>query len=134
MGHDRAPVNDQRERVRRLCLALPEVTERASHGEAAWFAKKQFVMFAGHHHDDRVGIWAAAPENAQARWLEVAPDRFFFPPYVGVRGWIGVYLDVALIGDAEQAHWDDVAEIVEDAYRHVATARLLRLLDDGGAD
>jgi hypothetical protein len=127
-------MSDERERVRRLCLALPEATERASHGEAAWFVKKQFVMFADHHHDDRVGIWAAAPENAQARWLELAPDRFFFPPYVGGRGWIGVYLDLPLTGDAEQAHWDDLAEIVEDAYRHIAPARLVRLLDAGTAD
>lgn len=134
MSPDRAAVSRHVERVRRLCLALPEVTERASHGEAAWFVKKQFVMFADHHHDDRVGIWAAAPENAQARWLELAPDRFFFPPYVGVRGWIGVYLDLPLTGGAEKAHQDDLAEIVEDAYRHVAPARLLQVLDAGTAD
>lgn len=134
MSDDRTTVRDELERVRRLCLALPEVTERTSHGEAAWFVKKQFVMFADHHHDDRVGIWAAAPENAQARWLDVGPDRFFVPPYVGGRGWIGVYLDLPLTGTAAQAHRDDLAEIVEDAYRHVATARLVRLLDTGTAD
>ncbi len=134
MGDDSATVNGGRERVRRLCLAMPEATERASHGETAWFVGKQFVMFANHHHDDRVGIWAAAPENAQARWLDLDPDRFFVPPYVGGRGWIGVYLDVSLTGDAEQAHWDDLAEIVEDAYRHVAPARLVRSLDGGAAD
>lgn len=92
-------MSEEVERVRRLCLELPEATERLSHGESAWFAKKQFVMFADHHHD-RVGIWAAAPENAQSRWLDTAPDRFFVPPYVGVRGWIGVYLDLPLTGHA----------------------------------
>lgn len=134
MGEDGTHVHAERERVRRLCLAMPEATERTSHGEAAWFVKKQFVMFADHHHDDRVGIWAAAPENAQARWLELAADRFFLPPYVGVRGWIGVYLDLVLTGDAEKAHRDDLAEIIEDAYRHVAPARLVRVLDSRAAD
>ena len=127
-------MSDELERVRRLCLALPEATERVSHGESAWFVNKQFAMFADHHHDDRVGVWAAAPENAQARWLDTAPDRFFFPPYVGVRGWIGVYLDLPLTGQARQAHWDDLAEIIEDAYRHIAPARLVRLLDARTAD
>lgn len=122
-------MRDALETVRRLCLSYPEVTERPSHGEAAWFVRKQFVMFVDHHHDDRVGIWAAAPENAQARWLDLAPDRFFFPPYVGARGWIGVYLDLPLTGSARQAHTDDLTEIIDDAYRHVAPARLLRSLD-----
>jgi hypothetical protein len=55
------------ERLRRLCLALPEVTERLSHGEPTWFVrdKKTFVMYAGHHHDERLAFWAAAPEGAQ---------------------------------------------------------------------
>ncbi len=127
-------MSEEVDRVRRLCLALPEVTERLSHGESAWFVGKQFVMVADHHHDDRVGIWAAAPENAQSRWLDTAPDRFFVPPYVGGRGWIGVYLDLPLTGRAQQTHADDLAEIVEDAYRHVAPARLVRLLDAGTAD
>jgi hypothetical protein len=127
-------MSDEVEQVRALCTAFPDVTERVSHGESAWFVKKQFVMFADHHHDDRVGIWAAAPENAQARWLEMAPDRFFFPPYVGVRGWIGVYLDLPLTGDARQTHLDDLAEIIEEAYRHIAPARLVRALDTRTAD
>lgn len=134
MGDDGTDVHAERARVRRLCLAMPEATERTSHGEAAWFAQKQFVMFSDHHHDDRVGIWAAAPEHAQARWLDLPGDRFFLPPYVGARGWIGVYLDLELTDDAEKAHWDDLAEIVEDAYRHVAPARLVQMLDSRAAD
>jgi hypothetical protein len=127
-------MGDGVERVRRLCLAFPEATERASHGEAAWFVKKQFAMFADHHHDDRVGVWAAAPEGAQARWLETAPDRFFRPPYVGARGWIGVYLDLPLTGPALAGHRDDLAEVIEDAYRHIAPVRLVRALDARTAD
>lgn len=106
-------------RLRALCLARPGVTERLSHGEPAWFAgrpgrPRQFVTLADHHHDDRLAFWAAAPDGAQEHWLALAGDRFFRPPYVGGRGWIGVYLDV-------EQDWTDVAEIVAQAYT-VATA------------
>lgn len=107
-------------RVRALCLAFPETQERQSHGEATWFAggKKVFVMAADHHHDDRVGIWAAAPEGAQAALLADDPDRYFHPPYVGHRGWVGVWLDV-------DVDWDRVEVLVEDAWRCVAPKRLV---------
>jgi hypothetical protein len=106
------------DRVRALCLAHPEVTERASHGEAAWFVGRQFVVMSDHHHDDRIGLWAAAPEGAQARWVDADPERYFVPPYVGGRGWIGAYLDV-------DPDWDQMREIIEEAYRTVAPGRLL---------
>ena len=106
-----------------LCLALPETTERLSHGEPTWFigGKKTFVTFANHHHDDRVAFWCAAPEGAQAALVDADPGRFFVPPYVGYRGWLGVYLDVPV-------DWEHAALIVEDAYRVVAPKRLLALL------
>jgi hypothetical protein len=112
------------DRLRALCLALPETTERASHGEPSWFVrdKKQFVMLADHHHDDRFGFWCAAPPGAQESLVAAEPDRYFRPPYVGGRGWLGVYLDVPV-------DWDDVADIVEDAYRAVAPKRLVDTLE-----
>ncbi|MET0865835.1 MAG: MmcQ/YjbR family DNA-binding protein [Nakamurella sp.] len=107
-----------------MCLALPGVSERVSHGEASWFVKKQFVTMSDHHHDDRFGFWAAAPEGAQQRWLganeELGEPRYFYPPYVGGRGWIGVYLDVP-------QDWDDIAEIVDAAWAVVAPATLRAL-------
>jgi hypothetical protein len=110
--------------VRALCLALPEVTERLSHGEPAWFVrgKKQFVMFADHHHDDRVAFWCAAPEGAQDVLIGAEPKRYFKPPYVGVRGWLGVYLDVP-------QDWDELAVIVRDAYLTVAPRKLAALVE-----
>ena len=96
-------------RVRALCLALPGTSERLSHGEAAFFVKKQFLTMSDHHHDGRFGFWAAAPDGAQERWLGTDGERFYRPPYVGGRGWIGVYLDV-------EQDWDDVAEIIESAH------------------
>jgi hypothetical protein len=110
-------------RLRAICLALPEATERLSHGEPTWFAgKKVFVTAANHHHDDRVAFWCAAPPSAQEALTGAAPDRFFRPPYVGYRGWLGVWLDVPV-------DWDEIADIATDAYRMVATRRLIALLD-----
>lgn len=103
------------QRLRELCMALPGTTERLSHGEPSWFVKKQFVMFADHHHDDRVGFVAAAPDGAQQHWLAVDDRRFYRPPYVGGRGWIGVYLDV-------EQDWDDIADIVDSAHAVVTPA------------
>jgi hypothetical protein len=106
-------------RLRGLFLALPGVTERISHGEPAWFVKKQIATFADHHHDDRVAFHAAAPEGAQERWINADGTRFFRPPYVGGRGWIGVYLDV-------EQDWQDIAEIVDSAHQVIAPPKLRR--------
>lgn len=113
------------ERLRRLCLSLPEATERLSHGEPTWFVqgKKTFVMYANHHHDDRLAFWCAAPDGAQEILVASAPERFFRPPYVGHRGWLGVRLDV------EGVDWDQIADLVTDAWRTVAPKRLLASLD-----
>ena len=112
------------ERLRDLCLALPEVTERLSHGEPTWFVqgKKTFVMFANHHHDDRLAFWCAASDGAQETLVTGDPERFFVPPYVGHRGWLGVYLDVPV-------DWDQIADLVVDAYRRVAPKKLVAALD-----
>ena len=112
------------DRVRRLCLAWPEVTERLSHGEPTWFVqgKRVFVTYADHHHDHRVAFWCAAPPDAQELFVDSRPDRFFVPPYVGHRGWLGVWLDVVV-------DWDEIAAIIADAYRVVAPASLQAKID-----
>lgn len=121
---------EQAHRLRALCLALPEVTERLSHGEPTWFVRgrKSFVMLADHHHDDRLAFWCAAPEGAQHALVAADPVRYFVPPYVGTRGWLGVYLDLAERGAGEVDH-DAVAAQVEDAYRTVAPKALVAQLD-----
>ena len=70
-----------------------------------------------------LAFWCAAPEGAQDSLAGAYPERFFRPPYVGVRGWLGVYLDVPV-------DWDEVAAIVEDAYRVVAPKKLVALLGE----
>jgi hypothetical protein len=114
-------------RVRSLCLALPGTDERTSHGEPCWFAggKKMFVMAAQQHHDDRVAFWAAAPEGVQGAMVAAEPARYFRPPYVGTRGWVGVYLDI------EDVDWTRVEGIVDDAWRQVAPKRLVAEHDAG---
>ena len=115
------------EQVRRICLSLPEVTEKLSHGSPTFFVKKSFVMFHDDHHGDgRLAIWCAAPPGAQGLMVDAEPERFFVPPYVGHRGWLGVRLDV-------DVDWDEVDAIVTDAYRCVAPKKLLAQLDDDPA-
>lgn len=106
-------------RLRGICLGLPEVTERLSHGEPTFFVrgKKTFLMYADHHHDDRLAFWCAAPAGVQAEVVGAEPERFFIPPYVGVRGWLGVRLDV-------DVDWAEIARIVTEAYRTIAPKSL----------
>ena len=110
-------------RVRAICLALPEVTEKQSHSAPAFFVKKQFLALwiNGHHHHEFPHLWCAAPLGAQEELVEADPDRFFRPPYVGGRGWIGVRLD-------RSVDWDEIAQICEDAYRTVAPPKLIAQL------
>ena len=113
------------DRLRQLCLALPETSERLSHGEPTFFIreKKSFVMSVDDHHGDGVlGFWAAAPIGAQAELIDAAPERYFRPPYVGHRGWIGVRLDVPT------TDWNEVAEIVTEAYCLIAPKSLAALV------
>ena len=86
--------NIQLERVRRICLALPETSERLSHGEPTFFVhKKVFVMFANNHHNDgHVAVWLPVPDGFQTSLIEASPEIYFKPPYVGVRGWVGIEL------------------------------------------
>ncbi len=114
------------ERLRAICLALPEVTERPSHGAPTWFVrdKSSFeTLWADGHHDHQFPhLWCAAPPGAQQELVASAPERFFRPPYVGGRGWIGVRLD----GGTD---WAEIAELCQDADRVIAPARLVAQLD-----
>jgi hypothetical protein len=111
--------------VRRACPVLPEATERLSHGSPTFFirGKKTFVMFLNDHHGDgRLALWVAAAPGVQAEMVDEEPDRFFVPPYVGHRGWLGVRLD-------RRPDWTEVAGICADAYRQVAPKTLIAHLD-----
>jgi hypothetical protein len=115
---------DLEDRIRAICTAFPGVSERRSHGAPAFFAGKQFVMlFPGGHHDhDFSHMWCAAAPGAQDELVTTEPDRFFRPPYVGGRGWVGIRLD----GEVD---WGELTAICEDAFRAVASKKLLAELD-----
>lgn len=113
------------DRVRRVCLSLPESTEKLAWGEPTFRVKgKLFAMYAdanNHHGAGRYALWCPAPEGTQAVLVEVAPNRFFVPPYVGKRGWIGMWLD--------QIDDDELIVHVRTAYSVVAPKRLQTRLD-----
>ena len=119
-------VEQQLTRVRTACLTLPETSERPSHGGPAFFVKNTlcFVMFLNDHHDDgRLAIWCAAPAGVQAEMVETEPQRFFRPPYVGHRGWLGV--ELAEVSNPE------LTAICREAFCSVAPPTVRKLLTDG---
>jgi hypothetical protein len=112
------------ERVREICLALPETSEARSFQSTFRVREKNFAWFMDDHHGDgRVAIWCKAPVGAQGMLVQSNPERFFVPPYVGPKGWIGIRLDVGKVD------WDEVAELVEESYRMTAPRRLVAELD-----
>lgn len=114
-------------RLRKICLALPESSERLSHGAPTFFVreKRAFLMvLTNHHGDGRFAVWCAAPQGMQAMLVDADPERFFVPPYVGHRGWLGVRLDRGL-------DWDELTGIAEDAWAEVAPPKLVAALEAG---
>ena len=114
-------------RIRALCLALPETSERLSHGAPTFFVreKKCFLMLVDNHHDDgRFAIWCAAPPGNQELLGQADPDRFFVPRYTGKNGWIGARLD-------RKPDWDEIAELVEESWRRTAPKKLVAQLESG---
>src|SRR6185295_8541572 len=100
----RNPVNqgaEAIERVRRICLALPGTWEKISHGEPTWFVgKKVFAMFSNnHHHDGHIAVTIPAAIGIQEMLVKKSPKKFYRPPYVGVRGWVGI--ELSRISDRE---------------------------------
>ena len=113
------PVRTPIERLRVICLALPETTEKIAWGEPTWRVKgKLFAQLDDHHHGaDHLAVWLPAPLGEQESLIFLDPDRFFRPPYVGPRGWVGVRID-------GRPDWELVAALVTQAYREVAPPRL----------
>jgi len=113
----------QLQRLRQLCLALPEATEKLSHGEPTFFVRKKvFAMFANNHHNDgRLAVWLPVPPGMQMMLIEASPEKFFKPPYVGVRGWVGI--ELPQMGDEELTYH------LYNAYRQIAPQKLRLRLD-----
>jgi hypothetical protein len=118
----RVPRSSVLRRVRGLCLALPETSERMSHGQPTFFigGKTAFVMYMdSHHNDGRLALWCAATPEIQQMLIRSSPERYFMPPYVGYRGWVGVRLDRNL-------PWSEIAALIEDAFLTVAPPKVIQ--------
>jgi hypothetical protein len=118
--------DDVLRRLREICLALPETSERLSHGAPSFFIRDKtcfLMLFDDHHGDGRFAIWCAAPAGDQQLLVDADPEKFFVPPYVGHRGWLGVRLDRGV-------DWEELAGIVEDAFCTVAPKRLVDQLSE----
>jgi hypothetical protein len=109
---------DQIERVRRICTSLPETTEKLSHGEPTWFVRKKvFAMFSNNHHNDgHVAVTIPAAIGIQEALIKASPEKFYKPPYVGVRGWVGI--ELSRVSD------DELSLHLKEAWGLIAPAKL----------
>jgi hypothetical protein len=112
------------ERVRRICLALPETMEKLSHGEPTFFVRKKvFAMCSNNHHNDgHVAVLLPAAIGVQAALIKANPEKFYRPAYVGGRGWVGIELD--------QVDDKELALHVKEAWRLIAPEKLQALLQE----
>ena len=108
-------------RVRRISAAMPESSEKLSHGEPTFFVRKKvFAMFANNHHNDgHIAVWIPAPPGLQGLLIKNSPETYFRPPYVGVRGWVGIEL--------ERVSDEELAAHIREAWQTVAPKKLKSL-------
>jgi hypothetical protein len=106
------------ERLRKLCLALADATEKVAWGEPTWRVRgKMFAMLDDHHHGaPDLSVWLKSDFETQAMLAESAPKRFFVPPYQGKAGWIAARLD-------SHTDWEELAELIEEAWSRAAPER-----------
>jgi predicted DNA-binding protein (MmcQ/YjbR family) len=111
------------DRLRAICLALPEATERETWGQATFRVRDKIFAMAGEGSTrGRLAVSCKAPPGLQTALVEASPDRFFVPAYVGPKGWVGVYL-------GDETDWDELADLVEESFRMTAPKRVAALLD-----
>lgn len=115
---------DRLQRLRKLCLALPETSEQEAWGDPTWRVRgKIFAMQKGNVAGHRPSLWLKVPDGARALLLDGDPARYFVPPYVGSKGWVGVYLD------GRSVDWAAIAGLVEQSWRCIAPKRLSAKLE-----
>ena len=128
MGHDEMDGymalyvdDDALNRLRAICLALPEASEQGGVGNPT-FKVRDKIFAMRHLMDGRLSVWLKAPPGAQGALIHTSPEMFFRPPYVGQHGWVGAWLDADL-------DWEQLADLIEDSYRMTAPKRLVVRLD-----
>jgi len=109
---------DRLERLRKVCLALAEATEKEAWGDPTWRVRDRiFAMQKGNYEGGRPSVWFKAPEGGQDVLVGADPDRFFVPPYVGHKGWVGLHLD------GDDVDWEELRDLIEDSYDLIAPKR-----------
>jgi hypothetical protein len=118
----RAPL----ERLRTLCLALPEAHEVEAWGEPTFRVKNKifagYASDANHHGAGRPSVWLKSAAVTQDLLVRAEPARYFVPPYVGKSGWVGAYLD-------KRPDWEAIGDLLRDGYRLIAPKKLVAQLD-----
>ena len=110
--------------VRRICADLPECeVEGDQHHKLSVRGKTMGWHTVDHHGDGRVSLTVRAARGENATLVATDPEKFFLPPYVAHHGYVGVHLDL------DDVDWDEIRELVVDAYRLVAPKRLAASLD-----
>ncbi len=108
-------------RLRRICLALPEAEERTTWDAPTFRVRDKIFAMAPNR--DGADVWLKAPRGSQAVLVAAAPERFFVPPYVGPKGWVGIRLDAG-------TDWAEVASLVRRSYRLIAPKRLTAMVSE----
>ena len=109
------------DRLRNLCLALPEAAEQETWGDPTFRVGGEiFAMLK--RGDGRASVWLKAPDGSQSILVGADPDRFFVPPYLGHRGWVGIRVD-------DDPDWAEIAALLQRSYRLIAPKRLVRQID-----
>jgi hypothetical protein len=108
------------ETIQKICLELPETSEKISHGSPAFSVKgKGFAIYSlNHHGDGRVAFLLKASHETQQMLVESAPDYFFIPPYYGPSGWFGIDVNKDL-------SWQRVSNLTHEAYISIAPHSLV---------
>ena len=109
-------------RLRKICLAFPEAHEVEAWGAPTFRVKnKLFAMFAAEgneHHAGRPGVWIKSAHVTQDMLVRAEPTRYFAPPYVGPKGWVGAFLD-------KSPDWEVIADLLKDAWTQTAPKKLV---------
>jgi phosphoribosylglycinamide formyltransferase-1 len=119
----RTAVDPRRKRVTEICVALPDATVRDMQHAKYEVRGKSFAYYLDDHHGDgRVSITVKGAPGQQQALVAAYPKKFFVPPYLGPRGWIGLYLDVGKVD------WAEVETLLTDSYRMTAPKRLAAMV------
>jgi hypothetical protein len=113
------------DRLRSICLGLPQSTEVEAWGAPTFRVGKLFAMYASpssHHSGGRPAVWIYSISVEQDLVIRSRPDKYFKPAYVGAYGWIGAWLD-------QNPPWGEIEELLRDAWRRRAPKKVIPLLD-----